>query len=271
MKMKGVYLMGEGITGQVVESGKPVIVPRVSEEPRFLNRTGVLQMDNPDDMSFLCIPISAGNHIFGTLSAHMKSVNPEELEARTSVLQIVASMISQSAQHIQAVDEEKQMLHEENDRLHRLLKQRFRPDNIVGNSQTIQRVFNIVEKVSATNATCLLLGESGTGKEVFAKTIHFNSHRADKPFVKLNCAALPESIVESELFGHEKGAFTGAHETRKGRFEAADGGTIFLDEIGEISPGVQTKLLRDPSGEGVRTGRRFTDTENRCPGISCDK
>jgi len=244
MKARGVYMIGEGVTGQVAETARPMIVPRISEEPRFLNRTRALGSEGSQELSFICVPILAGSHALGTLSVAMKAAEPEELETDARLLSITASMISQSVQLIQALDEEKEMLHQENERLHRLLRQRFRPDNIIGNSPAMQQVFQMVDKVAATNATCLILGESGTGKEVFAKTIHFNSHRADRPFVKLNCAALPESILESELFGHEKGAFTGALETRKGRFELADGGTIFLDEIGEISLGVQTKLLR---------------------------
>lgn len=116
--------------------------------------------------------------------------------------------------------------------------------NIIGKSQAIQRIFDLIERVADTSATVLIQGESGTGKEMVARALHYSSARKNKPFVPVNCAALPESLLESELFGHEKGAFTGAISLRQGRFELADGGTIFLDEIGEINPHVQVKLLR---------------------------
>lgn len=115
---------------------------------------------------------------------------------------------------------------------------------IVGNSDAMREVFTMIERVATTDASVLLLGESGTGKELIARAIHAKSHRSSKAFIAVNCAALPESVIESELFGHEKGAFTGAFERRRGRFEEADGGTLFLDEIGELSPAIQIKLLR---------------------------
>ena len=133
---------------------------------------------------------------------------------------------------------------QENQRLQDQLKNRYRPKTIVGNSKIMNSVYELIDTVSKMNTTVLILGESGVGKERVAHAIHCGSARAEKPFVAVNCAALPESLIESELFGHEKGAFTGATLARKGRFELADNGTIFLDEIGELSPSVQTKLLR---------------------------
>ena len=132
----------------------------------------------------------------------------------------------------------------ENRRLVRALENRYRFDNIVGKSKPLQAVFDIIQKVAHTKATILVSGESGTGKELIAKAIHFNSPRRNKPFVAVSCAALTETLLESELFGHEKGAFTGAIAMKKGRFELADGGTLFLDEIGEVPAPVQVKLLR---------------------------
>jgi two-component system NtrC family response regulator len=132
----------------------------------------------------------------------------------------------------------------ENRRLVQALENRYRFDNIVGKSKPLQAVFDIIQKVAHTKATILVSGESGTGKELIAKAIHFNSPRRDKPFVAVSCAALTETLLESELFGHEKGAFTGAIAMKKGRFELADGGTLFLDEIGEVQASVQVKLLR---------------------------
>jgi Nif-specific regulatory protein len=135
-------------------------------------------------------------------------------------------------------------MREENQRLQDQLKDRYKPKSIIGNSKAMQNVYMLIEQVSKTNATVLILGESGVGKERVAHAIHYDSGRADRPFIAVNCAALPESLIESELFGHEKGAFTGATMARKGRFEAADKGAIFLDEIGDLPPLVQTKLLR---------------------------
>jgi two-component system NtrC family response regulator len=132
----------------------------------------------------------------------------------------------------------------ENRLLSRELQQRFSFGSIVGQSRAMRKVYGLIEKVAQTRATVLITGESGTGKELIARSIHFNSPRRDKPFVSVSCSALPESLLESELFGHERGAFTGAYTLRKGRFELADGGTLFLDEVGEMSPALQVKLLR---------------------------
>ncbi len=135
-------------------------------------------------------------------------------------------------------------LEEENVLLRERIEERFGLEGLVGKSPQMQKIYDLIETVSQTDATVLIQGESGTGKEMVANAIHFKSLRKNGPFVKVNCSALPETLLESELFGHEKGAFTGAIKQRKGRFEMADGGTLFLDEIGELSPGVQVKLLR---------------------------
>jgi len=139
---------------------------------------------------------------------------------------------------------ELQDLQAENSQLKRTLNQRYGYENLIGNSEGIQMVCSLIEKVAETDSTILILGESGTGKELVARTIHYNSPRKNKPLIPINCGAIPETLLESELFGHEKGAFTGASTTRIGRFELADGGTIFLDEIGDMSPTLQVKLLR---------------------------
>jgi Nif-specific regulatory protein len=153
-------------------------------------------------------------------------------------------MIAQAVRLRQSASEERQKLLEENRRLTDQLKDKFRPTNIIGNSKQMQDVYDQVAQVCRSNTTVMIRGESGTGKELVAHAIHYNSLRASKPFVRVNCAALPETLVESELFGHEKGAFTGALNARQGRFEAANGGTIFLDEVGDFSPATQVKLLR---------------------------
>ncbi|MCD6296699.1 MAG: sigma-54-dependent Fis family transcriptional regulator [Deltaproteobacteria bacterium] len=135
-------------------------------------------------------------------------------------------------------------LEEENIRLKKELRRKYRYDNLVGTSDAIKKIYDLIEKVADTDGTILISGPTGTGKELIARAIHYNSSRDDKPLVVINCAAIPEELLESELFGHEKGAFTGAHKTRIGRFEMGNGGTVFLDEIGEMSPALQVKLLR---------------------------
>jgi DNA-binding NtrC family response regulator len=139
---------------------------------------------------------------------------------------------------------EVQRLQRENLLLRHQLKSKYRFENLVGTSSAMQQVFQLIEKVADAESTVLILGESGTGKELVARAIHFNSHRAEKSLIPVNCGAIPESLLESELFGHERGAFTGAARTRMGRFELANGGTVFLDEVGDMSPALQVKLLR---------------------------
>ena len=130
-------------------------------------------------------------------------------------------------------------LEEENRLLKKELHQKYNYKNLIGTSRAINKIYEIIEKVADTDSTILISGASGTGKELIARAIHYNSNRNDKPLIVINCGAIPEELLESELFGHEKGAFTGAYRTRVGRFEMANGGTIFLDEIGEMSPSLQ--------------------------------
>ncbi|MDC7232466.1 MAG: sigma 54-interacting transcriptional regulator [Spirochaetales bacterium] len=240
---RGVYYPGEGITGEVVETGKTIVIPRIRKDSRFLNRTRM--SDSLLDSAFLCVPIRTGIQIIGTLSAVISTPGSEEdhrLESDEQLLQIMASMIALTAQLSRSREEENiQKIQERRSDCDDPIK---RPPNIIGNSKVLQPVYQMIQKVAPASSTILILGESGVGKELVAEAIHYASTRADRAFVKLNCAALPESIIESELFGHEKGAFTGAVAHRKGRFELAQGGTLFLDEIGEISPGIQAKLLR---------------------------
>ena len=238
---RGVYYPGEGITGEVVETGESILVPSIRNDKRFLNRTGM--PDELQDCAFICVPIRTARQITGTLSAVKEnpSGSGNTLKEDERLLRIVASMISQAARVALSREEEQlQEREEQNDGEPGIRK----PPNIIGNSKMMQPVYQMIGKVAPAASTILILGESGVGKELVAEAIHYASERSKSPFVKLNCAALPESIIESELFGHEKGAFTGAVSLRKGRFELAEGGTLFLDEIGEISPGIQAKLLR---------------------------
>jgi len=241
---RGKYKLGEGITGQVVQTGKPVIVPNISAEPLFLDRTGARRKMPKRDIAFLCVPIKLENEVIGALSADRLFADEVSFEEDVRLMSIIASMISQKVQQWQAAEEERQRLLDENTKLQEKLKDRFKPANIIGRSKAMQAVFDLIAQVCKSNTTVLIRGESGTGKELVAHAIHYNSNRASRPFIKVNCAALPEAVVESELFGHEKGAFTGAIARRKGRFELAHGGTIFLDEIGDLTPATQIKLLR---------------------------
>jgi len=243
-KERGRYRLGEGVTGKVVQTGHPAVVPLISEEPLFLNRTRARKSLRKKDISFICVPIKIGNAVIGALSADRLFSERISLKEDVRLLSIIASMIAQAVRVRQSAQEERRRLLEENIRLQERLKDRFKPANIIGNSREMQVVYDLIFQVSKSNTTVLIRGESGTGKELVAHAIHYNSLRATKPFVKVNCAALPGALIESELFGHEKGAFTGALNRRKGRFELAHGGTIFLDEVGDLSPGVQVKLLR---------------------------
>ena len=243
-QLRGTYKVGEGIIGKVVETGVPMIVPKISEHQDFLNKTGGPVKIDDKDVSFVCVPIREDNDVVGTLSIN-KIYNQHVTFAEDErLLSIIGAMIAQAVRTRQTYVEEIERLQEENLKLHVELKERIHPANMIGNSGKVKAVYDLIDLVAPTNATVLIRGESGVGKELVADAIHYNSEGKNKPFVKVNCSALPENLIESELFGHEKGAFTGAIATRKGRFEAADGGTIFLDEIGDLPASSQVKLLR---------------------------
>jgi Nif-specific regulatory protein len=239
---RGRYRLDEGVTGRVVSTGKSVIVPQVSKEPLFLNRTRRRSEGHED--SFICVPIKDRRKTIGALSIIFPYNQNRSYDDSVKLLAIIASMIAQSLRLAQMVEQEKAQLTEENTLLKRELQQKYDFRNIIGTSKEMRDVYDQVAQVAHSNTTVLLRGESGTGKELVAHAIHYNSPRAAKPFVKVNCAALPESLIEAELFGHEKGAFTGAIARKRGRFELAEGGTLFLDEIGDLSPAMQVKLLR---------------------------
>lgn len=245
-KTKGRYRLGEGITGRVIESGRPITVPDIEVEPLFLARTGARMRPEAGKISFVCVPIKDGPRVIGALSVdcfHHES-QPTALEEEEKFLTIISSLIAQKVSLLERIEREKEQLNQENLRLKRELGKKYSFSNIAGNSRKMQEVFYLITQVAKSNANVLLLGESGTGKELAANAIHYNSLRASKPFVKINCAALPANLVEAELFGYEKGAFTGASRQKEGKFELAGGGTIFLDEIGSLAPESQGKLLR---------------------------
>lgn len=250
------YRSGEGLVGHVLATGERMITECVGAELNFLDRLGVYDAGLP----FIGVPIKLGEHgIVGVLAAQPSGGDRKELEERSRFMEMVANLIAQSVRLSWQVMAEKENLAEERDRLRRAVRSNYGFDNMVGRSTIMRRVFEQVRQVAKWNTTVLIRGESGTGKELIANAIHYNSPRANGAFIKLNCAALPDNLLESELFGHEKGAFTGASSQRKGRFEQADGGTIFLDEIGEISPAFQAKLLRVlQEGEFERIGSNKT-------------
>lgn len=240
------YRIGEGITGRVVQAGKPIVVPQVSREPMFLDRLGLRKTKNAErqEISFLCVPVVIHQKPVGALGVDMKYKEGRDYEELTKFLAIVAAMVAQAMKVKHLVEAERQNLLDENIHLKQELRERYDFSHIIGNSSPLRQVYEQVTQVARSNTTVLLRGESGTGKELIAHAIHYNSLRANKPFIKVNCAALPETLIESELFGYEKGAFTGAQGRKKGRFELADGGTLFLDEIGDLNLSTQIKLLR---------------------------
>jgi len=244
-RRRGKYRLGEGITGRVVAGGRPIVVPAIGEDPRFLNRTRTRGEETKRKHSFLCVPIKIGNESIGAFSIDRHY--PDGLGSRSDndlrFLTVVSGLVSQTVHRIQKVNQEQEQLRLENLKLRRELAAKNRTTEIVGNSSRMQEVFDMVHKVADSSATVLLRGESGTGKTMVARALHNNSSRRDEPFIAVNCSALPETLLESELFGHEKGAFTGAHARKKGRFELAGKGTLFLDEIGELTQAVQVKLL----------------------------
>lgn len=236
---RGIYKSGEGIVGSVIESGQPMFIPDIGDEPKFLNRTG--SRPTKKGISFICVPIVLKSTVMGVISVdHIYAEERGSVDDDLRVLGIVSSFIAQFVELWRAY----RRADRDNENLRAQLRTRYSLPNLVGESDRFQAVLKSVMKVAATNATVLLLGETGTGKEFIASTIHFQSPRANKPFVAVNCAALPANLLEVELFGCEKGAFTGATARRIGRFEAAEGGTIFLDEIGELDVELQAKLLR---------------------------
>jgi Nif-specific regulatory protein len=237
------YRIGEGVTGMVAQSGTPAVVPRVAREPRFLRRAAE-RAERDEETSFVCVPITLDGSTIGTLAIEQPYVPNLDGERTLNALRITAGMVAQALRIQRLVDAERRLLVEENTQLRQELRQRYDFTHLIGNSGPMRRVFDQVGQVVGTTATVLIRGESGTGKELIAHALHQHSPRAGKPFIRVNCAALPETLAESELFGYERGAFTGAQARRKGRFELADGGTLFLDEVGDLSPSTQAKLLR---------------------------
>ncbi len=241
---KATWKLGEGVTGRVVQTGRPVVVPRIGEEPMFLNRTGPRRKIGKSDITFMCVPIRGERKAIGALNVDLPFTKDRDYEHDLQLFRVVATMFGQALRVTKLVEAARQRLLDENIHLREELKERYDFSHIVGTSGPMRQVFEQIARVASTNTTVLVRGESGTGKELIAHAIHYNSPRAKKAFIKVSCAALPDSLIESELFGYERGAFTGATARKKGRFELADGGSLFLDEIGDINLSTQVKLLR---------------------------
>ncbi|MBI2194908.1 MAG: sigma 54-interacting transcriptional regulator [Planctomycetes bacterium] len=236
--------IGEGVAGRVIQTGEALVVPDLSKEMGAVVSLGQRSRRSVSGTAFICVPIITAGKVVGALSVERPESTPEELQDDQRLLSIIAAMIAQANRINQMVRLEKEELIVENYYLREELKAKYKFDNIIGVSKGMQEVFETAALVSQSKASVLIRGETGTGKELVARAIHYNCARANQPFVSVNCAALSESLLESELFGHVKGSFTGAHADKKGRFEVADRGTLFLDEIGDMSPRLQVKLLR---------------------------
>ncbi|WP_230970823.1 sigma-54 interaction domain-containing protein [Nitrogeniibacter aestuarii] len=244
---RGRYKMGEGVTGRVMQSGEIAIVQDIDNEPAWLSRA-VERITLPlGTVSYIAMPIMVDRRVAGVLGVHRLRSRQRPIRADLQILQTVAELMGQIFKIEQLIAKRTARLQEENRTLKAALNHREHGKanwGIIGQAPKLQAALDQLEQVAGTDATVMLLGESGTGKELFARALHLQSPRSDKAFVKVNCAAIPETLFEAELFGHEKGAFTSANQQRIGRFEQANGGTLFLDEIGDLPLAVQVKLLR---------------------------
>ncbi len=238
------YRIGEGLTGRIAETGKPIVAPQVSKEPMFLNRLCSYDPQKDTELSYVGVPISLDYKNYGVLAALLPYRDSRNLEETLNFFTLIASALVHPIKLRDAIAFERQRLIDENTMLKQKLRNEYSFHNIIGNSHEMRDVYDKVSQVARSDTTVLLRGESGTGKELIAQAIHYNSLRSENAFVRVNCAAIPETLIEAEFFGFEKGAFTGAVERKKGKFEQANQGTIFLDEIGDLSPATQVKLLR---------------------------
>ena len=254
---RGAYGPGEGVTGRVLGTGQPALVQDVDAEPAFLFRCVPRDRLPPETVAFIALPIEVDRVTVGVLACHRIRSRDRQLADDVAVLGILATLAGRLLQLEQLVASTTRGLEERNAQLTEALHSSAARYGIVGGAPPLLRAITALERVSGASASVLLLGESGTGKELFARALHLASPRRDGPFVKVNCAAIPDTLFESELFGHERGAFTGAQGERAGWFELAHGGTIFLDEIGELPLALQTKLLRTlQEGTVLRLGAK---------------
>ena len=241
---RGQYRAGEGVAGGVMRTGQLAVVQDIDQEPLFLGRA-VRRRTLPDEIvAYIAVPLMDGGVPMGVLAAHRLRQRPREIDRDLGTLRTVAVFIVQILKFNALLEERTAHLRDENRQLKDALSSAQPAHGILGESEPLRVALQNALKVADTEVTVLITGESGTGKERFAELLHDQSGRRDGPFLAINCAAIPEQLLESELFGHERGAFTGANAAKKGKIEMADGGTLFLDEIGDMSPDLQTKLLR---------------------------
>jgi Nif-specific regulatory protein len=240
-RMMATYRIGEGATGMAAQGAEPVVIENIHNNIDYLNKLGIL---NTKAVSYVAVPIIQDDAVTGVISANLGADSPLNFDEIVRMLTIVGSLFSGTFAIQQRYLKEKEELTELKMYYQEEMLSEHRFENIIGKSTKMRQIFSMLETVAPTDATILVRGETGTGKELIATAVHNLSRRKNGPFIKLNCAAISETLLESELFGHEKGAFTDAKEMRKGRFELADGGTLFLDEIGDITPSLQVKLLR---------------------------
>ena len=241
---RGRYGLHEGITGRVLATGQLMVCQNIDRDPLFLGRMVARSRLPEGPVSFIAQPIRVAERTLGVLACHRIRRRPRPLADDLQILQLLAACAGQLLQLHAQMQARTESLQQQNQLLSRALASSASRYGIVGSSPRLLQAVTELEQVSDSTASVLLLGESGTGKELFARALHLASPRREAPFIKVNCAAIPETLFESELFGYEKGAFTGAHARRQGSFEQADGGTLFLDEIGELPLAMQTKLLR---------------------------
>jgi Nif-specific regulatory protein len=245
-KQKAFLRVEDGIVDRVLETGKPVITPKAVGDLLSLRPDDTHYINHPNDRTFVCLPLSLSRETSGALLIEMDHDKYRDYAFTLNFLEVIAFMIAQAMR----IDSERRPGSErhpivvEITPLREEIREGFDFSNLIGSSAPMQRIYEQVAKVARSNATVMVRGESGTGKELIAHAIHYNSPRKAGPFIKVNCAALPDTLIESELFGYEKGAFTGALAQKKGRFELAEGGTLFLDEIGELNATTAVKLLR---------------------------
>ncbi|MDP3265765.1 MAG: nif-specific transcriptional activator NifA [Sulfuricurvum sp.] len=240
-KKMATYIFGEGATGLAAASGEPIVIENIHNNINYLNKMGNISTQM---VSYVAVPLLQDDEIFGVISANIGKNSPLNFDEIVRMLTIVGTLFMGSLKVQQTIVKEKESITELKTYYKEESQKEYKFENIIGKSTKMNQVFNLINTVAPADATILIRGETGTGKELIATAIHNLSRRQNGPFIKLNCAAISETLLESELFGHEKGAFTDAKEMRKGRFELADGGTLFLDEIGDITPSLQVKLLR---------------------------
>ncbi|MBS3799819.1 MAG: sigma 54-interacting transcriptional regulator [Thioalkalivibrio sp.] len=243
-RKRGSYSLGEGVTGRVMKTGQIALIQDIDNEPEYLARAIDRATLPQETVAYIAVPIVQDEHAIGVLGVHRLRRRSRQFQEDLNVLRVVASMIGQVLRINQLIAERTAELVSENRYLKSALDTQGAQYGILGESTALKHVLKQVHRIADTQATVLITGDSGTGKEKVARMVHRISQRNPRPFISLNCAAIPADLLESELFGHEKGAFTGAASAKTGKIALAEGGTLFLDEIGDMPEALQSKILR---------------------------